>query len=63
MSDQVEMLQYNLSVLQLHSLSLYMIMPAQKHCFRGPTESTPFLGLALTKLQSTKAYILQNVYG
>lgn len=62
MSDQVEMQQYNPSVLQLYSLSLYMIMHAQKHSSERATESTRFLGLVLTKVRNTNTYILQNIY-
>lgn len=62
MSDQVEMQQYNPSVLQLYSLSLYMITHAPKHNSERAAESTCFLGLVLTKVRNTNAYILQNIY-
>jgi hypothetical protein len=62
MSGKVEMQQYNLSVLQLYSLSLYMIMHAQKHSFENAIESVPFLSLVLTKVQNTNACILPNIY-
>jgi hypothetical protein len=47
-SGHAEMQQYNLSGLQLHSLSLCMIILGQKHSLGSPAEYTRSPALALT---------------